>query len=140
MNWRKGTHADVPLLARMNRQLREDESRGAELPALDLERRMGGWLDGEYTAVLFEERDEAVGYALFRDNEGGGTYLRQFFVIASRRRQGVGRRAFELLVREVLPPGSDIILEVLEQNTSAFAFWQALGFRDYARTLRRRGS
>lgn len=139
MRWREATDADVALLAGMNRQLREDEAPLAEPLRVNFEARMRGWLAGEYSAVLFELDDRPVGYALWRDNEGRGVYLRQFFVARERRRQGLGRRAFELLSSEVLPPGTDITLEVLEQNPVGLAFWQALGFGAYARTLVREG-
>lgn len=137
MKWRRTTDADVPLLAKMNRQLREDEAPLTEPLRVNFEERMGGWLASEYIAVLFEVDEAPVAYALWRDNEGRGIYLRQFFVVRGRRQQGLGRRAIELLVGEVLPPGTDVTLEVLEQNTRAFAFWQALGFGPYARTLLR---
>lgn len=135
MRWRKATEADVPLLADLNRQLREDEAPLAEPLRVNFEERMQGWLAGEYAAVLFELDETPIGYALWRDNEGRGIYLRQFFVARERRRQGLGRKAFELLSRDVLPPGTDITLEVLEQNPVGFAFWRALGFGAYARTL-----
>lgn len=67
-------------------------------------------------------------------------YLRQFFIVRDRRRQGLGRNAFEMLCREILPPGTDITLEVLERNPAGLAFWQALEFGAYARTLVRKGS
>lgn len=138
VKWRMATDSDVPLLADMNRQLREDEAPVAEPLRVNFEERMRGWLAGEYTAALFELDETPIGYALWRDNEGLGVYLRQFFVVRDRRRRGLGRKAFELLSREILPPGTDITLEVLEQNPVGFAFWQALGFGEYARTLLRR--
>lgn len=137
MKWKKTTDADVSLLAHMNRQLREDEAPLAEPLRVDFEQRMRGWLAGEYSAVLFELDGQPVAYALWRDNEGRGIYLRQFFVVRERRRQGVGRKAIELLVAEVLPPRTEVTLEVLEQNPHGLAFWQAMGFGAYARTLSR---
>lgn len=137
MRWRRATVGDAPLLADMNRQLREDEAPLAEPLRVDFESRMLGWLSGEYSAVLFELNAVPVAYALWRDHEGRGVYLRQFFVARDRRRQGLGRRAIELLVSEVLPPGTDVTLEVLDQNPTGLAFWRALGFCSYARTLLR---
>lgn len=140
MEWRTASASDVPALADMNRQLREDEAPLAEPLNVDFEQRMRGWLAGEYSAVLFEVDGRPVAYALWRDNEGRGIYLRQFFVDRTRRRRGLGRQAIALLVQEVLTPGTDITLEVLEQNPGGFAFWKALGFGDYARTLVRRSA
>lgn len=139
MKWRLATTDDVPLLAGLNRQLREDEVPGAGPFAIDFEEKMRARLAGEYTAVVFELLGNPVAYALYRANEAGGIFIRQFFVVRDRRREGLGRAAFELLTTEVLPHGSGISLEVLEGNTAALAFWSALGFSPYARALVRSG-
>jgi len=117
MSWRRAEHAEAPLLARMNAQLIHDEGHSNRMTAAELEPRMRAWLAGEYTAVLFEE-------------EG--------FVVRDHRRRGVGRRAFDLLVGEVLSSGTRVVVEVLSPNARALAFWQALGLTDYARALERR--
>lgn len=138
--WRKATEADVPLLADLNRQLSEDDGTAALRPRVNFEERLRARLGGRYTAVLFELDDTPIGYALWRDNEGRGIYLRQFFILRDRRRQGLGRRAFELLTREILPPDTDITLEVGEQNPAGLAFWQGLGFVVFAKAMFRAGS
>jgi ribosomal protein S18 acetylase RimI-like enzyme len=86
--------------------------------------------------VLFEEDGVTVGYALYRDNDGGGKYLRQFFVAREQRRRGVGRRAMQLLLTEVLPE-TRLVVEVLSSNERGREFWHALGFTEYALTLER---
>jgi GNAT superfamily N-acetyltransferase len=129
---------DAPLLARMNADLIRDEGHSNTMTVAQLEQRMRGWLSAEYTAVVFERAAQPVGYALFRDNEGRGMLLRQFFVSADCRRQGLGRRAFALLVEEVLAPGTRVAVEVLTRNERALAFWRAVGFTEYAVTLERR--
>lgn len=96
---------------------------------------MRGWLAGEYQAVLFIDSREGVGYALLRPDERE-IYLRQFYVERGRRRQGVGRAAVELLRREIWPAGTSVTLEVLVGNQTALAFWRAVGFADYALTMR----
>lgn len=139
MQWRLAGPDDAPLLARMNAELIQDEGHSNSMTVAELETRMRGWLSADHWAVVFE--DEEVGapaaYALYRDNEGRGVLLRQFFVARDRRRRGVGRRAFAALVTEVLPAGTRVVVEVLSHNTRAIAFWQAVGFADYARTLER---
>lgn len=137
MRWHLAKSDDAPLLARMNCELMVDEGHANPLPAGQLEARMRSWLAGEYSAAIFEQQSEAVAYALFRTDEGGGIFLRQFFVVRHRRREGIGRRAFTLFADEIVPNGSVVTLEVLAQNAAAMSFWQALGFVDYARTLRR---
>lgn len=137
MRFRTASLADVPLLARMNRHLREDERSRYLLSPSDLEARMRRLLEKEgYTAILFEIEDEAVAYALYREVEGG-IHLRQFFVSRDHRRRGIGREAMQLLFTRIWPPQSRITVDVLVHNQQGTAFWRALGFADYAVTLER---
>ena len=92
MKWRRATLDDSPVLARMNVELIQDEGHSDPMTTAQLEDRMRRWLAAEYSAVLFEDAGEPVAYALFRDNEGHGIFLRQFFVVRHRRRQGQSRR------------------------------------------------
>lgn len=135
MHLRRATEADVPLLAAMNGRLLEDEAHHLRLSAAELQKRMRGWLAGEYQAILFVDAEEPVGYALFRP-EGSGIYLRQFYIERGRRRQGIGRDAIEQLRREIWPVGTQVRLEVLADNQPALAFWRSVGFADYALTMR----
>lgn len=137
MKWRRACLEDVTMLGRLNFELIQDEGHSNPMSVAQLEDRMRRWISSEYTAILFTEDDEVLGYALFRDNEGRGVLLRQFFVCRARRRQGVGRRAIGMLVAEILPPGTSVIVEVLSANTRALAFWGAVDFVDYGRILRR---
>jgi ribosomal protein S18 acetylase RimI-like enzyme len=124
---RRATPRDVPRLARWNRELIEDEQHErAPEPAL-LEGRMRGWLTEEYIACVFEAKGEPVGYALFRELPDW-MHLRHFFVARDRRREGIGRRAFERLIASVFPRGKRVLVEVLSENAPAVAFWRSLGF------------
>ena len=116
----------------MNARLLEDEDHpNRNLKISELESRMRKWLvSGEYEATLFEI-EEPVGYALFR-REPGEVFLRQFFVERDRRRQGIGRAAMELLLREVWWPLDRVTLEVRSRNAGAVQFWRSVGFSDYA--------
>lgn len=134
MRYRTATLADVPLLARMNQHLREDEQSRWELTMEQLESRMRGLLEEGYTAAIFEDGEIPMAYALYRPVEGG-IYLRQFFVSRDHRRQGVGRAAMQQLIDEVWPSDARITLDVLVQNHRAADFWKALGFSEYAITL-----
>ena len=100
----------------------------------ELEKRMRGWLSSEYTAVLFEESDETVAYALYRQ-QSEEIYLRQLLVVRNRRRQGIGRRAVEILRNEIWPGNKRLTVDVLTQNVAAIAFWRAVGYKDYCLTL-----
>lgn len=100
----------------------------------ELEQRMKGWLSSEYEAVLFEREKGVVAYALYRE-QSDGIYLRQLFVVRNRRRQGIGRRAVEVLRSNFWPAKKRLTVDVLVQNTAAIAFWRAMGYRDYSLTL-----
>jgi RimJ/RimL family protein N-acetyltransferase len=134
LHYRIATLADVPLLARMNQHLREDEQSRWVLTMAQLESRMRGLLDDDYTAVIFENSETAVAYALYQPVEGG-IYLRQFFVSRDYRRRGIGREAIHLLMSDVWPPNARLTLDVLVHNQRAAAFWKAIGFSEYAITL-----
>jgi predicted acetyltransferase len=72
-----------------------------------------------------------VAYALFRE-EPQEIYLRQLFVVRSRRRQGLGRRAMEILRSEVWPKNKRLTVEVLVANKAAVEFWRSVGYLDYS--------
>lgn len=134
MTFRPAVLGDCSLLAQLNAQLIRDEGHRNRMTVSELEERMRAWLSGEYRATLFEEGDEVVAYALFRE-QPEEIYLRQFFVVRHRRRQGLGRRAWELLRAQVWPKTKRLTVEVLVSNTSGIAFWRAMGYRDYCLTL-----
>jgi GNAT superfamily N-acetyltransferase len=134
LHYRIATAEDAPLLAGLNRQLIEDEGHRNPMTPPELERRMRDWLQGEYTAVIFELAGRPAAYALYRA-VSEGIYLRQFFVDRAQRRAGIGRAAIDLLRDEIWPPGTRVTVEVLASNRRGYDFWRAVGFRDYAITL-----
>jgi GNAT superfamily N-acetyltransferase len=134
MNYRFATRDDAPLLASLNQQLIQDEGHANPMTLAELERRMAGWLDGDYQAVLFSHQGHAAGYALFRPTPEY-VYLRHFFVCRHHRRQGIGRAAITWLRNQVWAGAARIRLDVLAHNTTGIAFWRAVGFRDYCLTL-----
>jgi ribosomal protein S18 acetylase RimI-like enzyme len=138
MRYRFATLDDVPLLARLNRQLVEDEQhRNRFQPDAWFEERMRGFLTGGYQAVLFEIDGEVVAYALYADHaEHSDTlYLRHIFVDRARRRQGIGREAMRLLKEEIRPPDKRLTVEVLAGNQVAQSFFKSVGFREYSLEL-----
>jgi len=132
---REATAEDLPLLARLNRELIEDQGSSNPMSLAELEERMRGWLAGEYRAVFFELASDVVAYAVVRPAEGG-IHLRQFFVLRPFRRRGIGSRAFEAFRRRHVPAAAAITLEVLVHNETGLAFWRALGFEEHALSLR----
>ena len=127
---------DLRLLADLNRQLIEDEGHSNPMSVAELENRLRAWLVRTYTAVLFMNDGSVVGYALYR-TDNMGIFLRQFFICRDARRKGFGREAMDLLFRRVWPAGALVTLEALSANRAAIDFWRALGFEDYAVTMRR---
>ena len=133
---RRAALGDVPRLAALNLELILDEGSRNPMTVPELTERMRAWLTGECVAHLFEAAGQPVAYALWRD-DGDAIYLRQFFVVRDRRRAGIGRRAIQILLAEVFPPGKRVTLDVLIENEAARRFWEAVGFRPYAMTLER---
>jgi predicted acetyltransferase len=95
---------------------------------------MRNFLAGEYRAVIYQDGEEVVAYALFRE-QLEEIYLRQLFVVRHRRREGIGRRAVDILRSHVWPKTKRLTVEVLVANQSATAFWRAAGYKDHSLTL-----
>ncbi len=138
---RGATETDIPLLARMNKHLIEDEGSRNPMSVPELEQRLRGWLDSGWKADLFVNGDAVVGYALYqeRGDEYDATrrviYARQFFVERSRRRRRLGAEAFSVLRRTRFPGRCKVVLDVLSANTGALRFWEHLGFLQHVVVL-----
>ena len=134
MNFRRAIADDCILLAKLNHQLIRDEGHRNKMTVPELEQRMKNWLASEYSAMIFEKNDEVVAYALYRE-QPEEIYLRQLFVARNHRRQGIGRKAFEILRAKIWPKNKRLTVEVLVKNEKAVAFWRAVGCKDYCLTL-----
>ena len=134
LEYKFATQEDVPLLAEMNQQLIRDEGHRNKMTLPQLHERMLGWLQGEYTAVIFSKGPETVGYALYR-KDPEWIYLRQLFIKAEMRRKGIGRKAISWLKKNALKETKIIRVEVLINNPDGISFWKAVGFKDYCITM-----
>lgn len=134
MRHRRATVADCDLLAQMNWQLIADEGSQNTNTVAELADRMRAWLAGKYTAELFYHAGEVVAYALYFE-QPGEIYLRHFFVVRHRRRQGLGRGAIQLLRSQIWTRGKRLTVEVLVSNREAVAFWRSVGYADYSLKL-----
>lgn len=134
MNYRLATEQDIELLAELNHQLIRDEGHRNPMTVPELRERMKVWLAGVYQAVIFEDGEYPTAYALYKES-ANEVYLRQLFVSRNHRRQGLGRKSVELLRDRVWPNYKRLTVEVLTDNSSAVAFWRALGYKDYSLTL-----
>jgi GNAT superfamily N-acetyltransferase len=134
IKYRFANPEDARLLASLNQRLIRDEGHRNAMDLRQLTGRMAEWLQGEYQAVLFEDGEDKIGYALFR-REPEFIYLRQLFVVAERRRQGVAREALRWLWRNAWAAAPRLRIEVLVGNVAARAFWHSVGFQEYAITM-----
>lgn len=134
MEYRFGSEGDLGLLAEWNHQLVRDEGHKNLMSVGELRERMKWWLDGEYKSVIFQVGSESVAYALYREEPDAIT-LRQLFVKRGFRRQGIGRAAMGILLKEIWASNKRLIVEVLTANEGAVAFWRAVGYCDYCLTL-----
>lgn len=134
LKYRFATQEDVLLLANMNQQLIRDEGHRNKMTLPQLQDRMSVWLQGEYTAVIFNKGKETVGYALYR-NDPEWIYLRQLFVKTEVRRKGVGRTVISWLKKNAWKEAKIIRVEALIDNPEGISFWKAVGFKDYCVTL-----
>lgn len=137
VEYRYAVQDDAPFLAEINRQLIQDEWDGGGMSLERLEARMRRWLaDDEYRAVLYLEDGATVAYSLVSVDEDSA-YIRHFFVLHEHRGKGVGRRAIEILLRDIVPPAVRVTLDVLASNRAGQAFWRSVGFHDYAVRMER---
>jgi GNAT superfamily N-acetyltransferase len=134
MQFRLATLDDCGLLAELNQQLTRDEGHRNPMNVAELAQRMHDWLTDDYEAVLFEESGEVVAYALFQE-QSREINLRHRFVVRDRRRQGIGRRAMNILRTQVWPDDKRLTVDVLTSNPAGVAFWRAVGYRDYCLRL-----
>lgn len=136
---------DLPLIARMNRDLIQDEGARNPMGLAELEARARGFMTGgEWQFEIVERDGRPIGYALWRwrddvsEEAGRSIFLRQFFLERAERGRGTGQQAFRLLMAERFPAGARVSLEVLHGNETGGAFWRRLGFLPFAHHLDRR--
>ena len=134
MDYHFASDRDLVLLAEWNSQLICDEGHRNRMTVPELRERMRGWLEGEYKAAILTTAGKPVAYALYRESDEG-VHLRQLFVGRDHRRQGIGRKAIEILHKHIWPSHKRLTVEVLTSNTVAIDFWRAVGYRDYCLKL-----
>jgi ribosomal protein S18 acetylase RimI-like enzyme len=135
---RIATLDDIPILAKMNWELTEDENhRNRYKSDAWFRQRMKVFLQGEYHAVIFELENRIVAYALYRNHpdHDDTIYLRQIFVDRTVRRQGIGRQVMHILMNEYWSKDKRLTVEVLNSNHAAYEFYRSIGFRVYCLEL-----
>ena len=122
------------MLAKMNKELIEDEKSNNPMTLEELEGRMKTFLETEYKGYLFKNEEEVVGYALLNVSKQP-KYLRQFFICREYRRRHYGRQTFDKLVEYI---GTEQLeLEVLPWNVAGQKLWENCGCAEISRDMRR---
>lgn len=130
---RPATVEELPAVTAMNLQLIRDEGHRNSMQEPELLARLQGWLLADYQAAVFSEESQIIGYALYR-TEPEHIYLRQFFIRPEYRRKGLGRSAFQWLMKNDWHSRC-IRLDVLVGNAAGRAFWKSLGLSEYCVTM-----
>jgi len=121
------TENDITLLAKMNKQLIEDEKANNLMDITQLENRMNDFLNNGYKAFLFIIEEKIIGYALC-DMTKEPKYLRQFFIKREERRKHYGKNAFNKLLEKL--ETKEIEIDVLKWNEGGIKFWENIGFKE----------
>jgi len=140
---RAATEEDIQTLARMNKQLIEDEGHRNPMSIPELVQRMRGWLQSGWKADIFVQADDTIiGYALYQHRKDEFLpdqpviYLRQFLIEREYRDQGLGRLALHELFKARFPSRCTVVVDVLTANERGVRFWQRVGFQPYSMTLK----
>lgn len=133
---------DFPLLARMNRELADDEGHRNPMTVSQMEDRFRRFVQVEGWSVdLFTIGDEVVGYATHRRDidptnpSRQSVSLKQFYIARHYRRDNVGKAAFDALAAARFNRGERVALEVIENNPGGRVFWMRVGFTPYSSML-----
>lgn len=133
MDIKKCTEADITYLARLNKQLIEDEKSDNPMNIFELEERMKNFISTDYDAYYFYVNDNIIGYALV-NHSVEPLYLRQFLIDRKYRKQHYGTEAFKSLLEFF--GVSKIDIEVLAWNKTGKLFWESCGFKDISHYMR----
>jgi len=121
------TENDIELLAKMNKQLIEDEKANNLMDITQLENRMNDFLNNGYKAFFFIIEEKIIGYALC-DMTKEPKYLRQFFIKREERRKHYGKYSFSKLLEKL--EIKEIEVDVLKWNEDGIKFWENIGFKE----------
>lgn len=122
--------ADANDLAKMNRELIEDEKSGNKMSIKELTERMEKFLNEGYQAYKIFDENILVGYILVDTNKHP-VFIRHFFIMRQYRRKGYGTHAFWKLLENLKI--SQVDIQVLVWNQVGLAFWESIGFVDKER-------
>lgn len=128
------TFDDIPMLARLNKELYEDENND-NIPAMEvLEERLKLSMEQGSKAFFFMTDGEIAGYALVK-TQTVPYYLSHFFICKNRRRKHLGTIAFQKLMEKLDTESID--LDVFCWNQRGQNFWKSLGFEERCIIMRK---
>ena len=133
MHIQKCTIADVPTLAKLNKQLIDDEKSNNFMSISELENRMREFLKTDYVAYFFIKNSKIIGYALLKATVEP-VYLRQFLIDREYREQHYGKQVFQMLMQHLEIDKIDI--EILPWNQIGYSFWKSCGFKELSISMR----
>ncbi|WP_291573264.1 GNAT family N-acetyltransferase [Clostridium sp. UBA4548] len=130
----KCTMDNLLVLAKLNKELYEDE-KNDNIPEIEvLQERLKYAMEQGAVAFLFLEDKEVVGYALVR-TQATPYYLSHFFICRNARRKHLGTIAFNQLMKELETDSID--LDVFCWNQRGQEFWKSLGFKERCIIMRK---
>ena len=129
------TEIDVPLVAKWNIQLHEDEA-STPMTVEAAENRHLRWLKDEtFQGALFLINQEPIGYIIFEHRPvdpdlraSESVYVRQFFICRESRRKNYGTTAFNTFLNRYVPLTANVLLNVKSSNPVGQKFWESLDF------------
>ena len=125
---------DIQVLAKLNKELYEDENNDY-IPSNDvLEERLKTAMEQSSKAFLFKYEGETAGYALVKTITNP-YYLSHFFICNHMRRKHLGTKAFHQLLQELNTETID--LDVFSWNHRGQEFWKSLGFEERCIIMRK---
>lgn len=127
---------EIVVTADMTRKLFEDEPSNKHPSKEEFEDRIRNNMNNGCVVYHFMEEDKILGYAMI-NMERTPYYLIDFFTDREYRRTGVGKTAFQMLLKELDTETLD--LDVFCWNTRGREFWKSLGFEEMAIIMRRQG-
>ncbi|MFP4113478.1 MAG: NUDIX domain-containing protein [Spirochaetota bacterium] len=128
LTYRRADERDAPELAAFHSALLHEQGISSELGQAELENRVRGFLGNGYQAVLFQWKEQTVGYALYRLSPKYA-FIRHFYLDRDVSKKLHVSEAFSLLRNEEMRDYASIRIDVPESDKEGLALWESIGFQ-----------